>query len=468
MSSNELNKSAVLDPQEQPVWEENPRIVKPILGIDDKPNTWWESLLYGWQHTLVDISPFVLPLLVATAAGLGPDEGALWVSRGLFGMGLATLLQTTFGNKLPIIQGPSATVTGALTSVVALYGLPAMWGAILVGGLIEMVLGATKVLGVLRKAFPVIVSGIVVMSIGYSLGRTAVGWMIGDGSASNFILAAVTILLIFILQFSTKNIANGVISRGSIFFSIWIVGLGVAGIMGKVDWALVANKPWFAFPGFFPYGGPGFGWKFVGGAIIGVFVGYLGSIVESIGDYAATCAVSGVTYRVRHMNRGIMSEGLGCIIASIFGGIPVSSYTQNVGIISTTKIASRYVVNVAACILILYGLSPKFGALLVAMPRSIIGAVFVIVCGSIVMSGIQLVASAKPTTANSFIVGTTMLFAVGIPVYAQYTLGAWTKSLAPLVQLFLTNTVVIAVLVGIVLHLLLNVAFKGEHEEIEE
>ena len=137
MSNAELNKNAVLDPQEQPVWEENPRIVKPILGIDDKPNTWWESLLYGWQHTLVDISPFVLPLLVATAAGLGPDEGAVWVSRGLFGMGLATLLQTTFGNKLPIIQGPSATVTGALTSVVALYGMPAMWGAILVGGIIE-------------------------------------------------------------------------------------------------------------------------------------------------------------------------------------------------------------------------------------------------------------------------------------------------------------------------------------------
>ncbi|MCQ1529119.1 uracil-xanthine permease family protein [Lutispora saccharofermentans] len=468
MSNAELNKNAVLDPQEQPVWEENPRIVKPILGIDDKPNTWWESLLYGWQHTLVDISPFVLPLLVATAAGLGPDEGAVWVSRGLFGMGLATLLQTTFGNKLPIIQGPSATVTGALTSVVALYGMPAMWGAILVGGIIEMLLGATRVLGVLRKMFPVVVSGVVVMSIGYSLGRTAVGWMIGDGSASNFILAAATILLIFILQFTTKNIANGIISRGSIFFSIWIIGLGLAGVMGKVDWALVASKPWFAFPGFFPYGGPGFGWKFIGGAIIGVFVGYLGSIVESIGDYAATCAVSGETYRVKHMNKGIMAEGLGCIIASIFGGIPVSSYTQNIGIISTTKIASRYVVKVSACILLLYGLSPKFGALLVAIPRSIIGAVFVIVCGSIVTSGIQLVSSAKPTTANSFLVGTTMLFAVGIPVYATYGISEWTKAQTPLIQLFLTNTVVIAVLVGIVLHLLLNVAFKGEQEEIEE
>lgn len=468
MSNPELNTNTILDPQEQPVWEENPRIVKPILGIEDKPKTWWETLLYGWQHTLVDISPFVLPLLVATAAGLGAEEGAAWVNRGLFAMGIATLLMTTFGNKLPIIQGPSATVTGALTSVANIYGLQALWGAIFVGGIIEFLVGASRVLGVLRKIFPVIVSGIVVISIGFSLGRTAVGWMVGDGSITNFILAAAVIICIYILQFATKNIAGGIISRGSIFFSIWIVGVGLAGIMGKVDWSIVASKPWFAFPGFFPYGGPGFGWKFVGGAIIGVLVGYLGSMVESIGDYAATCAVSGETYKVKHMNKGIAAEGLGCIVASIFGGIPCTSYTQNIGIIATTKIASRFVVKVSACILMLYGLSPKFGALLVAIPRSVIGAVFVIVCGSITMSGIQLVGSAKPTTANSYIVGTTLMLAIGLPVYCQYVVGNWTASLPPLVRLFLTNTVVIAVIMGILLNLLLNVAFKGEQEEVEE
>ncbi|WP_372996620.1 uracil-xanthine permease family protein [Lutispora sp.] len=468
MSNPELNTNTVFDPQEQPVWEENPRIVKPILGIEDKPKTWWESLLYGWQHTLVDISPFVLPLLVATAAGLGPEEGAAWVNRGLFAMGIATLIMTTFGNKLPIIQGPSATVTGALTSVASIYGLQALWGAIFVGAIVEFLVGVSKVLGVLRKIFPVIVSGIVVISIGFSLGRTAVGWMVGDGSITNFILAAAVIICIYILQFATKNIAGGIISRGSIFFSIWIVGVGLAGIMGQVDWSIVASKPWFAFPGFFPYGGPGFGWKFVGGAIIGVLVGYLGSMVESIGDYAATCAVSGEIYKVKHMNKGIAAEGIGCLIASIFGGIPCTSYTQNIGIIATTKIASRFVVKVSACILMLYGLSPKFGALLVAIPRSVIGAVFVIVCGSIAMSGIQLVGSAKPTTANSYIVGTTLMLAIGLPVYCQYVVGDWTATLSPLLRLFLTNTVVIAVIVGIILNLLLNVAFKGEQEEVEE
>jgi uracil permease len=343
-----------------------------------------------------------------------------------------------------------------------------MWGGIFVGGIIETLVGASGILGSLRKAFPVVVSGVVVVSIGFSLGRTAVGWMIGDGSVSNLILAAAVIALILILQFSTKNIANGIFARGAVFFSIWIVGLGLAGIMGKVNWELVASKSWFALPELFPYGGPGFGWEFGIAAIVGVFVGYLGSMVESLGDYAATCAVSGETYKVKHMNKGIRAEGIGCLVASVFGGIPCTSYTQNIGIIATTKVASRFVVQIAACILILYGLSPKFGALLVAIPRSVIGAVFVIVCGSIVVSGMKLVGAAKPTTANSYLVGTTLMFAIGIPIYCTTTLSVWTKSMAPIVQLLLTNTVVIAVMVGIIMNIILNMWFKGEEEVLDD
>lgn len=467
MINQEHRDNINVDPQEQPVWDENPRIVQPILKIDERPKTWWESLLYGWQHTLVDISPFVLPLVVAGAGGLSESEGALWVSRSLVMMGIATLIMTTIGNRLPIIQGPSATVTGALASVASLFGLPAMWGGAFIGGILETLIGYSRMIGILRKVFPVAVSGAVVICIGFSLGRTAVGWVVGNGDPYNFILAALVILTIFLIQFLTRGIANGIISRGSIFFSIWIVGVGVAGLLGKVNWQLVAEKPWISFPKPFPYGGPGFGWEFTGAAIIGAFVGYLGSIVESIGDYAATCAVSGEIYKVKHMNRGIMAEGLACVLAVLFGGMPCTSYTQNIGIIATTKIASRFVVQIAAVILMLYGVCPKFGALIVAMPRSVIGAVFVIVCGSIIMSGIKLVASAKRTTANNFIVGTTLIFAIGLPVYTTYVIPKWTQSLPNLIQLFLTNTVVIAVLLGIVLNIILNIILKGDKEEAE-
>jgi uracil permease len=230
-----------------------------------------------------------------------------------------------------------------------------------------------------------------------------------------------------------------------------------------VNWELIHSRPWFAFPKLFPYGGPGFGWSFAAGAIFGVLAGYLGSMVESIGDYAATCAVSGETFKVRHMNRGILSEGVGCVIASLLGGLPVTSYTQNIGVIASTRIASRFVVQVAACFLILYGLSPKFGALLAVIPRPVMGGVFMLVCGSIVISGMKLINSAPKTEGNGILVGLTLLLAIGLPVYAKASLGEWMSTVTPFVRMLFTNTVVIAVIVGILLNIIINhVVAKGD------
>jgi uracil-xanthine permease len=449
--------------QEELVWEEVPDIVEPVLRIDERPKTVWETVLYGWQHTLVDITPLVFPLIVAGVLKMSPDQAIGLVNATLVAMGVATLIQTTLGNRLPIIQGPSITVGGTVMSVGSIFGIPAMWGAVFVGGIVEMIVGASKVLGALKKVFPIAVAGIVVTCIGFNLGMTAVGWMVGDGSPINFVLGAVVIALIILLQLKTRGIAGGTFARGAIFFSIWIVGLGVAGSLGMVNWELIHSRPWFAFPKLFPYGGPGFGWSFAVGAIFGVLAGYLGSMVESIGDYAATCAVSGETFKVRHMNRGILSEGVGCVIASLLGGLPVTSYTQNIGVIASTRIASRFVVQVAACFLILYGLSPKFGALLAVIPRPVMGGVFMLVCGSIVISGMKLINSAPKTEGNGILVGLTLLLAIGLPVYAKASLGEWMSTVTPFVRMLFTNTVVIAVIVGILLNIIINhVVAKGD------
>lgn len=442
--------------EEQAVWEEVPEMITPLLTIEERPAAWWESLLYGWQHTLVDITPLVFPLIVAAALKLPAEAGIALVSSTLFAMGIATLIQTTIGNRLPIIQGPSITVGGTVMSVGSIFGLPALWGGIFIGGLIESLVGASKILGSLRKVFPITVTGLVVVCIGLNLGMTAVGWMVGKGDAENFLLAGTVVGLIYFLQLKTKHIANGVIARGSIFFSIWIVGLGLGGALGKVNWALIESRPWFALPQLFPYGGPGFGWAIVPGAIIGLMAGYLGSMVESIGDYAATCAVAGERYKVRHMNKGIMAEGLGCMVSSMLGGLPVTSYTQNIGVIASTKIASRFVIQIAAVILMFYGLSPKFGALLAAIPQPVLGGVFVVVCGSIVTSGIRLITSAQNTDNNNLLVGMTLLLAVGLPVYVKSSLGQWLETLSPFAKLLTTNTVVIAVIAGILLNYILN------------
>jgi uracil permease len=448
------------------VWEDVPAVREPVYTIDERPARFWEALLYGWQHTLVDISPFVLPLAVAAALGMPAPEQARLINACLVAMGVATLIQTTLGNRLPIIQGPSATLTGTLVPIGASLGAPAMWGGVFVGALLEMAVGASRVLGLLRRLFPPAVSGVVVMAIGLSLGQVAVRLAVGGGRPRDFVLAGAVLGLIFLLQIVFRRWAGGLLARGAIFLSIWIVGLGLGSVLGEVDWSLVAQRPWLGLPRLFPYGGPGFGWELVPAALLGVAVGYFGSMIESLGDYAATCAVAGETYRVRHMNRGIFAEGLGSLVAACLGAIPCTSYTQNIGIIAATGVASRFVVRLAAGVLILYGLCPKFGALLVAMPRSVLGGVFLLVCGLIAVSGLRLAAAARPTTANGSVVGLTLIAAAALPVVVRHGLGEeWLARLPALAALLVTNTVVLAVLLAVGLNLLLNVLLGGEGEE---
>ncbi len=440
------------DPVTQPLGPE-----RPLYGIDEMPARIWERVLYGWQHTLVDISPFVLPLAVAGALGFGPGETARFISFGLVAMGVATLLQTTIGNRLPIVQGPSATLTGTLAPLAGQLGAGAMWGAVLVGGLVEAFVGGARLVGTLRRFLPPAVSGAVIVTIGLSLGQLAVRLSIGDGRPVNLALSAAVVLLILILQVAGRRVLGGLLARASVFLVIWTVGLGVGSALGMVDWSLVASKPWFEAPRLFPYGGPGFGWTFPAAAIAVVLVGYLGSLVESLGDYAATCAVAGCEYRPRHMNRGIFAEGIGCVVASVLGGLPCTSYTQNIGIIATTRVASRGVVQIAALFLLGYGLCPKFGALLVAMPRPVLGGVFVVVCGMIAISGLRLVASDLESAGASLVVGTTLVIATATPVVVRASLGeAWLAERPIVVSLLLTNSVVLAVLVGISSHLLVD------------
>lgn len=423
---------------------------RPIYGIDEHPRRAWESLLYAWQHTLVDVSPFVLPLAVAGALGMTLAEQAQFINFCLLGMGCATLIQTSLGNRLPIIQGPSATLTGVLTPIAARAGAPVMWGGIFVGALIETAIGATGVLRRLRSLIPPLVAGVVITVIGLSLGRVAIRLFLADGRPLPVALGAVVIGLILLIQLWGRTRWGGIPARAAIFVSIWLVGLGLGWPLGEVNWQLVAEKPWFQLPQLFPYGGPGFGWDVTGAALVGILAGYLGSMVESIGDYSATCAVAEAPLTPRHINRGLAAEGVGCMVAACLGGLPCTSYTQNVGIIAATRVASRFVVQIAALILALYGLCPKFGALLVAIPRPVLGGVFIVVCGMIAVTGIRMIAEGVQAPAEGFVAGVTLVLSLGLPSAVQ--LEPWAEQvrrLPPLVELPVTNSVVLAMLLAI-------------------
>lgn len=451
---------------EQPVFEKQIKTtIKPTLGINERPKSLWETLFYAWQVTLVDFTPFIWAGAFVAIAGLPDSVVPIMIRTCFLAMGIGTLIQTNFGNKLPIVQGPSASVLTAMGNVTAVFGFPAMWGAVLVGGLIEMIVGASKMVGKIRKYIPPVVTGSVVTAIGFVAAKISIIWIFGSGRLISIILALVAFILALTLKFKFK----GLLSRGFILISTLIIGVILSTVLGEYDWAKVAEAPWFAMPSLFPFRSFDVSarpFTLVGVAILGGITGYIGSMFESIGDYAATCAVCGETYKVKHIDRGIAAEGAGCIFSGLVGALPVTSYTQNIGIIAATGIASRFVIQISAVMFIFYGLSPKLAMMLACIPRSVIGGVFAISASLIMFSGIDVVISEKRDIANNIIAGTTIGAAIMVPFFAATNGAKWVSSLSSFGQMYMKSNVFIAVTVGIFMNLLIHHVFKvGENKE---
>jgi xanthine/uracil permease len=450
---------------EEAVWAEAVEGVTPHYGVDDVPPA-WETLLYAWQHTLVDVSPFILPLVIAGAVGYGPEQAASMISACLFLMGVATFVNATWGNRLPAVLGPSATDSGAMASAGAAFGAPAMWMAGFIAGLVETVVGASGLLGRMRRLLPPYVCGLVVVTIGFSLARVAGGWLLADPRPAVLGLAASAIAIIVALTVIGHRSGYGILARGAILGGLLLAGVGGASLAGLLDTAPLARASWLALPRLLPYGGPGLGWELSLGALIGVLVGFVGSMAESIGDYAGTCAVAGVRYQVRHINRGITVEGLASAVAPLIGALPLTTYAQNTGVIATTRVASRRVIQVAACLLLLYGLSPKVGVLLVVIPRPIVGAVFLVVCGMIVVAGLRLLNTGPKGDVWMLTTAFTLVPALTLPLAAAAH-ADWLATQSPTVKLFLGNPVVLAVCLAVSLNALLGWALAATPERKE-
>ncbi len=436
------------------VWQEDLEVLEPHFRVDDVPPP-VETLLYAWQHTLVDVSPYVLPLVVARAVGYSDTQAAYMISTCLALMGVFTFINATWGHRLPSVMGPSATNTGAMASVGAIFGAPAMWMGAFVGGIFEAAVGASGLLTRLRRYLPAYVCGIVVTTIGLTLARIAGGWVFADTRPAMLTLSGLTGLSIVLLTVAGYRFGLGILARGSILFSLMLFGVAGAAAAGLADFAPIGEAAWLGLPRPLAFGGPGLGWTFIGGAVFGILVGFVGSIAESIGDYAGTCAVSKVTYTVRHIRRGITVEGISSAVAPLFGAIPLTTYSQNTGVIATTRVASRRVIQVAAGILVLYGLSPKVGALLILIPRPVVGTVFLVVCGMIAVAGVRLLSIGEKDEVYMLTTAIALIAAVTLPAAVGGN-REWLGGLAPFTRLLLSNAVVIATILGISLNAVLR------------
>lgn len=443
-----------------------------------------KAIPLGLQHVLAMFVGNLTPLLIITGAcGLvGAEFADLQVEllqNAMIVAGIVTLVQLyaigPIGGKVPIIMGTSSGFIGVFNSVVGVTGggvatYGAIMGASVLGGLFESVLGF--LIKPLRKFFPAVVTGTVVLSIGLSLIGVGVNSFGGGnnandfGSVENLLLGFLVLVVIIILKHGT----TGMTSASSILIGI-IVGYIAAAIMGAVlphtavnaegveytkawvlNWDKVAQAEWIALPSLLPVK-----LRFDLRAIIPVLIMFVVTAVETVGDISGVMEGGmGREATDSELSGGVVCDGVGSSFAALFGVLPNTSFSQNVGLVTMTKIVNRGALAIGALFLILCGLFPKLAALISIMPQSVLGGAAVMMFSSIVISGIQLITKETLTMRNITIVSVALGLGYGIGVNS----GILSQLPQALQLVFGGSGIVPAAIIAIVL----NIALPKEKE----
>ena len=398
-----------------------------------------QAIPLGLQHVLAMFASNVSPaIIVAGAAGLafGGAEQVYLIQMAMLFAGIATLFQTVgmgpIGARLPIMQGTSFAFVGVLAGVAATQGLSVALTACLIAGIIHFALGS--VIQKLRFMFPPLVTGLVILAIGLYLIPVAIKY--AAGGAADFQMAAESFgslmhwfvaLTVVVVSLACKFLTKGLVSNAGILIGL-LAGYIVASLMGMVDLIGVGKAAWFQVPNVMP-----FGFEFSLGAVIGVTLVSIVSAIETVGDTTATTkAGAGRDATDEEVTGATYADGLGTAVAALFGGLPNTSFSQNVGIVGMTGIMSRHVVTIAGIILIVCGLIPKIGAVISSMPLPVLGGGVIVMFGMVAAAGMNMLTEVKMSRRNMIIISVSLAIGLGlnlVPSAVQHLPGIW-KTLA--------------------------------------
>ncbi len=431
-----------------------------LLQYDGKPS-WGVAFPQAMQHVLAmligNITP---PMLIAGTCGLSAEDQIMLTQAAMIIGGLTTLLQLFpvfgFGMKMPNVMGVAFAYMPILTIIGSQYGISAIFGAQLVAAFVSIFIG--MFIGRIRRFFPPIVSGTVVMSIGLSLYGTAINY-IGGGSAAQaagtfgapkfWFLAILTLLVTLGCNFFGK----GLLKTSGMLVGI-IVGYAAALLMGGVvDFTNLQTASWFSVP--IPFH---FGLSFHPDAIIMMILMYMVQAVQTIGDVSST-AMGGFGREATDQELGgaIKGQGICGMIGACIGGLPTDPYSQNVGLICTTKVVARRVFTMVGVIMLLAGVFPKFSGLMATIPQPVLGGATVTVFAAITMSGIQLLNEQPLNYRNRMIVGIALALGLGIDAAPEIL-----QFVPPLLQNIFGSSLVVSFLVVFVLNIIVP---KDDEEE---
>lgn len=439
-----------------------------IFEMDGIPR-FGEALPLALQHVVAMIVGCVTPAIIVAGAvgggGLESEDKVILIQAALVIAALSTLIQLfpigkklgfPIGSGLPIIMGVSFAYVPSMQAIAEGYGVATILGAQIVGGIVAVVMGL--LVRQIRVFFPPLITGTVVFTIGLSLYPTAINYMAGGvgsenyGSWENWLIAFFTLAVVTALN----HFGRGIWKLASILIGI-IAGYLVSIPFGMVNFASVGEAGIFQFPKLLH-----FGIHFEISSCVAIGILFAINSIQAIGDYSATTiGAMDRTPKDQELQSGIVAYGIMNVIGAFFGGLPTATYSQNVGIVTTTKVINRWVLGLSAVILGIAGIVPKFSALLTTIPQCVLGGATVSVFASIAMTGMKLVASAEMDYRNSSIVGLAAALGMGVSqaTAALATFPAWVTTI------FGKSPVVLATLIAVLLNIILPKARIEEKEE---
>lgn len=411
-----------------------------------------KAIPFGLQHILTMFVSNLTPItIIAAAGGLDKPEIAILLQNAMFIAGIATLIQLypiwKIGSRLPIVMGVSFTFVTVLSTVAANYGYPAVIGAVLIGGIFEGTLGLLAKYW--KKLISPIVAASVVTAIGYSLftvgARSFGGGYTEDfGSAENLLLGTITLLVCLIWNIKAK----GYLKQLSVLVGL-IVGYIVAICMGKVDFSVILSGGIISLPKLLPYMP-----EFHLGAIFSVAIIFLVSAAETIGDTTAMVS-SGLKRDIteKEITGSLSCDGYASAVSALLGCPPVTSFSQNVGLIAMTKVVNRFTIMTGAVCMLFAGLLPPIGNFFASLPESVLGGCTIMMFGTILTSGIEMLSKAGFTQRNITIAALSLSIGIGFTAASETEI--WHIFPDVLQSIFSANVVAVVFVVSIILNLAL-------------
>lgn len=372
-----------------------------------------KAIPFGLQHILAMFVANIAPILiVAGVCNISEQEKATLIQCAMLIAGIGTLIQLfpvwRIGSGLPIVMGISFTFVSIFSYIGATYGYGTIMGAVLIGGIIDGCLGLLAKYW--TKIITPIVSASVVTAIGFSLlsvGASSFGGGTGAedfGSVKNWILGSITLLCCILFNLFAKSYWKQL----SVLFGL-VVGYIVAIPMGMVDFSSLSSTAIISFPQFMP-----FKMEFNINAIVSVTLIFLVSATETIGDTSALASSGlGRDVTAKETAGSIACDGFISSISSLFGCLPITSFSQNVGLVAMTKVVNRFTIGTGAVIMILAGIFPIFGAVLATLPNAVLGGCTIMMFGTIVVSGLQMVSKCGFSHRNITIAALSLSVGIG-------------------------------------------------------